>query len=125
MRIFITFAMAEALLVPGCILKVGRNIVLLLLLDKVEGIIVCIGCVCLLTGCEVEGRVGQEELPLGHSNTVKGLCAGDHNSKRIGVCHSNILGGLDHKAPEDELGILAPSYHPGHPVEGSIGVASS
>src|SRR5690606_38582774 len=73
---------------------------------------------------EVEGSLGQEELPFGETDPVKGIGCRKDYLQRCGVGKPNIFRGKHKQPAENVVRVLTSFNHPGHPEKSGIWVAS-
>jgi hypothetical protein len=71
---------------------------------------------------EVDHRLGEVQLCLGHAYELDGARRRIRDDERQGVGHADVLGRQDHEPAGDEPGILAGFHHPGQPVEAGVGI---
>ena len=73
----------------------------------------------------VDGRLGEVDAALGQADDLDRAesCLG--NKKGLGIGVADVLGGRDHDAARDELGVLARVEHAREPVERGVGVAAA
>ena len=72
---------------------------------------------------EVGRRLGEVDAALGHADDLGGAEGGVRDQQRLRVRVADVLGGADHDAARDELGVLARVEHAGEPVERRVRVA--
>ena len=71
------------------------------------------------------GRTLREDDPrFGHPDVVHGGECGCRKRDAVGIGIADVFGGQDDHPPRDELRILSPVQHPGHPVDRRIRIAS-
>ena len=82
-------------------------------------------CVGLRGTGDIYGRLGQRQLRLRQAHKFGYLhrCRSQNRRHRVGVAH--VLGRTNRNPTRDKTRILAARYHPGKPVNRSIGVTAS
>ena len=56
---------------------------------------------------------------------MRGLLRGDRDGQGLGIGEADVLGGEDDQAPRHEHHVLTRLQHPGHPVDGRVGIAAA
>ena len=74
---------------------------------------------------QVDSRLGQVDAALGHADDLGGAEGRVGHEQCRGVGVADVLGGADHDAAGDELGVLAGVEHAREPVEHGVGVAAA
>lgn len=69
--------------------------------------------------------MGEHEAGLGHTDALDGLETGGGEAKCAVAGEADVLGGKNHHATSDKLGVFAGLHHAGEIVEGGVGVAAA
>ena len=125
MGIEVALTVAESLLVTVAVLQVIGDVGFAFFLHHAKRVEESEGRVRLGRGREIDGRQRQREPSLRQADTLKGLPATDDDGHGLRIGHADILPGKDGHAPENEARVFPGIDHPGHPVEGGIGVGTA